>query len=74
MPATKCCRKYCEKKAVIVIEPNQPVCYEHEELERIVNGGFVCKHCHVKMVSKTNFRPIYGKSHKRGCPRRRMYG
>ena len=31
---------------------------------------FVCKHCKVQVVSKTNFRAILGHEHKRSCPRR----
>lgn len=71
---TRCARKYCSNFAVIIIEPDIPVCGEHDELEKITNGGFICKHCGVKIVSRYNLRPIYGKSHKRNCPRRRMYG
>lgn len=35
---------------------------------------FICKHCKVEVVSKTDFHPKLGKQHSRKCPRRRMLG
>ena len=31
---------------------------------------YVCKHCHVTVVSKTNHRPILGREHGKSCPRK----
>lgn len=39
-----------------------------------LNPKVTCRHCHVEMVSRTNFYPILGRSHKKGCPRHKMYG
>jgi len=69
--STICARKYCNNFATVIIEPDIPLCGEHDELEKITKGGVVCKHCGVHMVSKTNFHPILGKKHKKSCPRAR---
>ena len=31
---------------------------------------FVCKHCKVQVISKTNTRAIFGHEHSKSCPRR----
>lgn len=31
---------------------------------------FICKHCKVQVVSKTNHQAIWGKEHGKHCPRR----
>lgn len=31
---------------------------------------FICKHCKVQVISKTNKKAIWGKSHGKHCPRR----
>lgn len=31
---------------------------------------FVCKFCHVPVISKTDHRAILGRSHSKTCPRR----
>lgn len=33
-----------------------------------------CKHCKVQVYDKTDTRPVLGKEHKKGCPRRRNQG
>ncbi len=30
-----------------------------------------CKHCHVQVMGKSDFRPIFTKQHKKSCPRAR---
>jgi hypothetical protein len=35
---------------------------------------FVCRHCHVEVISKNDFRPKLGKTHAKKCPRRRTLG
>lgn len=37
-------------------------------------GKYRCKHCHVPVLGKKDFRPIFGRSHLKSCPRKRMYG
>ena len=34
---------------------------------------FICKHCKVQVISKTNFHAIFGHEHKRSCPRRKRW-
>jgi uncharacterized protein YlaI len=31
---------------------------------------FVCKHCKVQVISKTNLKAIFGREHGKHCPRR----
>lgn len=31
---------------------------------------YLCRHCKVQVVSKTNHKAIYGREHKKCCPRR----
>lgn len=33
---------------------------------------FICKHCKVPVVSKTNTRPLLGREHDKHCPRRNL--
>jgi hypothetical protein len=35
---------------------------------------YKCKHCHVQIISKFDFRPILGREHGKKCPRRRLNG
>lgn len=35
---------------------------------------YVCKHCKVSVISKNDARAVLGKTHKKGCPRRRILG
>jgi len=67
---TECARKYCSNFAVIIVEPNTPLCAEHDRLEKEM-APVLCKHCRVPMMSKNNFHPLLGKQHKKSCPRRR---
>jgi hypothetical protein len=34
------------------------------------NTIYRCKHCKVQVVSKTNVKAVWGKSHSKTCPRR----
>lgn len=36
----------------------------------IENKIYLCKHCKVRVVSKTNTQAILGRSHGKHCPRR----
>lgn len=41
--------------------------------DRIMEGPtkkYVCKFCHVPIISKTNKKPVLGRQHGRHCPRR----
>lgn len=38
--------------------------------DRILNKGFVCKYCHVEIISRTDTRAILGREHKKSCIRR----
>lgn len=60
----------CSNPGTTLLENGAIVCREHDS----VNKRYVCKHCHVPMVSKTDHHPILGKSHKKNCPRRRLMG
>lgn len=33
---------------------------------------YICKHCKVQVISKTNKAAIYMAEHKPGCPRRKV--
>lgn len=35
---------------------------------------FICKHCKVEVTGREDFNPIQGYKHKRGCPRKKLYG
>lgn len=37
--------------------------------DRILGTEFICKHCHIPIVSRTDTRAILGREHKKGCPR-----
>lgn len=65
-----CDVSHCNQPGTILVEPGHILCEEHGNPIR----KYVCKHCKVPMVSKTDHRPILGYSHKKNCPRRRIMG
>lgn len=42
--------------------------YQHPALRE--PKKFICKHCKVEVISKSDFRPVMLKQHKSSCPRR----
>lgn len=35
-----------------------------------IEKRYICKHCHVQVISKLDTRPALGKVHGKRCPRR----
>lgn len=65
-----CDVKTCDAPGTILIEGGHIVCEEHGSNF----PKYVCKFCHVQMVSKDNHHPVLGKTHGKKCPRRRLLG
>lgn len=69
---------YCHDKATnsVLVEGVTVIYVCDRHLKRMSKGAttFVCRHCHVEVVSKKDHRPIPGRSHKKSCPRHLKYG
>lgn len=37
-----------------------------------MNKKYICKHCKVEVIGKTDFRPVILKEHAHFCPRRNL--
>lgn len=66
----ECNVRGCYNRATWMVEGGSVVCDNHTAPPRDV----VCKHCGVKMISRTDHHAVLGETHKSKCPRRRMYG
>lgn len=71
MPTAKKCRfhQYRSATDLVLMEGAGIVDVCLSCKNRILNKGFVCKYCHVPIVSRTDTRAIPLREHKKSCRR-----